>query len=110
MKKTVMKEVTLCDCCQKEGYLTACINCKVEHCHDCTKTEGKTYVQAINYGGTGDGYYCKNCDIELMNVRNNPRHAAYRKIASLRNEAKAWSDDFRARADEAENELKALRA
>ena len=49
MKKTVMKEVTLCDCCQEEGYLTACINCKVEHCHDCTKTEGKTYVQAINY-------------------------------------------------------------
>lgn len=108
MKKTVTKEVTCCDCCEKEEHMETCINCKVEHCYACSKTEGKKYNHAVNFGGSSDGYYCRECDVELMSVRNNARHMAYRKIDSLRNEAKAWSDDFKLRADAAENELKAL--
>mgnify|MGYP007037387226 CR=1 FL=1 len=110
MKKTVMKEVTCCDCCKKEAeHLTACMNCGIEHCYDCTEMEGKHYVRAVNYGGSGDGYYCKKCDIELMSNRSSPRHIAYRKIESLRNEAKAWNENFRLRANEAEQEVAALR-
>ena len=110
MKKTVMKEVTCCDCCGKEEYLTACINCGVEHCYDCEKTEGKKYVHAVHFSGSGDGYYCKKCDDELTSSDSNPRHIAYRKIESLRNEANAWSVDFKARANKAESEVNALRA
>lgn len=109
MKKTVTKEVTCCDCCEKEEYLTTCMNCGIEHCYDCEKTEGKKYVHAVNFSGSGDGYYCKKCDTDLISNRISPRHIAYRKIESLRNESKAWNENFRLRANEAEQEVAALR-
>ena len=58
MKKTITKEVTCCDCCEKEEHMETCINCKVEHCYACSKTEGKKYSHAVNFGGSSDGYHC----------------------------------------------------
>lgn len=110
MKKTVLKEVDCCDVCGKDDYVTACMGCGVDHCYDCSKTEGKTYPHAVHFSGSGDGYYCKTCDYELTVSGGNQPHAAYRKIESLRNEEKAWCADFRKRSDSAEEKLSAIRA
>jgi len=109
MKKTIQKQVDCCDACAKEDtYVYACKNCGTEHCYDCRETEGKEYSHAINFSGSGDGYYCNKCDTELTRTKADKSHAAYRRIEALRNEAKAWGDDFRKRSDQAEAALKAL--
>jgi len=108
MKKTVQIEADCCDSCDEQGYVTKCLSCGTEHCYECRKTEGKEYKHAINFSGSGDGYYCNKCDAELTKNKTDKRHTAYRHIESLRNEAKAWSDDFTKRSDEAEATLKRL--
>jgi len=110
MKKTVLKEVDCCDVCGKDDYVTACMSCGVDHCYDCSKTEGKKYPHAVNFSGSGDGYYCNTCDHEMAISGGNPLHAAYQKIESLRDETKAWFVDFKKRADSAEEWLSAIRA
>lgn len=106
MKITVMKEVTICDCCETEAYLTACLNCGVEHCYECRAKYGKTYEHAVHFSGSNDGYYCKKCDADLIEGPDTRQHKAYRKIEALRNEVKAWSSDFQFRAAKAEEEVR----
>lgn len=109
MRKTIQKEVDCCDACAKEDtYVYACKNCGTEHCYECRETEGKKYNHAVNFSGSGDGYYCNKCDARLTKTKENELHVAYCHVQSLRNEATAWSDDFRKRSDKAEAHLKAL--
>lgn len=110
MKKTVTKEVDCCDVCGKEDYVNTCMSCGIDHCYDCSQTRGKRYAHAVNFSGSGDGYYCSSCDNSLTSSGIDLTHASYRKIESMRNEEKAWYADFRKRADSAEKRLSAIRA
>ena len=62
MKKTIKKEVTFCDNCEKETYVEPCLRCGVEHCWKCKEIESVEYGHAVYFQGSGDGYYCKACD------------------------------------------------
>ena len=109
MKKMELKETTYCDHCGKETYVTACMRCGTEHCWECRKTEGKEYSHGVHFSGSGDGYYCSKCDEELAQSGGDDRHAAYREIAALRNEAEVWGADFQRRQKAAEARLEAIR-
>lgn len=108
MKKQVTVDQCFCDFCGKEasGY-SKCLSCGKDVCYDCQKTKVKEYRHAINVMGSGDGLYCLECNDKLLG-NGDKLHSAYCKIESLRNEAKAWSEDFRKRSSDAENALKAL--
>lgn len=105
MKKLVTIEKTFCDVCGKEasGYCN-CDCCKKELCRECSETELREYKHGVYCSGSDDGSYCNDCDAKLR-ANSDKKHAAYRKIEALRNEARGWSEDFKKRADAAESEL-----
>lgn len=108
MKKTVTKDVTLCDGCKKEGYAEQCLGCGLEHCWECQRTLGVEYKHSVYFSGGGDGYFCLRCD------KNPPENvvkiwAAYNRIQTLRRERESWGNDFEIRAKSAEEEIKKLR-
>jgi hypothetical protein len=108
LKKQVTIEKEFCDICGKEasGY-TNCDNCGKELCYECGKTELKEYNHAVHFQGSGDGKYCHDCDAKLL-ANGDKKHAAYRKIAALRNEESGWYEDFKKRSAAAETELSDL--
>ena len=105
MKKIIEKEVTICDCCKKENYLDKCLNCGVEHCHNCQKTQGVIFNHAVNFSGSDDGYYCNQCNGELSRSKQDPLYNAYNKIKMLRDEAKKFYSIFDKKRKIAEHEL-----
>jgi len=110
MKKTIIVEklVYCCDvasCDAEDIYPITCINCGVVHCHDCRKTQGVSYGRSVYINSSEDGYYCNACDLKLASQGDNELHNAYRRIASLKEEMKKWSDAFKRSADEAEAEV-----
>lgn len=109
MKKIIEKEVQICDHCRKETYCDTCLNCGVEHCWECRKTDGVEYTHAIYVSGSGDGYYCNSCNSELLQNHSNDVFNAYLVIADLKQEAKRWNRDFKTRSDKAETLLKKLK-
>ena len=86
MKKKVTIEKDFCDVCGKEasGY-TKCDSCGKELCYECGETELKEYNHAVHFQGSSNGKYCHECDAKLL-ANGDKKHAAYRKIAALRNE------------------------
>lgn len=109
MKKTIQKEVHLCDKCgAEESYMNACRTCDTEMCYECWQKHGKEYAHGVHVRGSGDGYYCNPCDAKLTKSGADKRHAAYRVIESLRSELKSWFDDFQRRQTKAEKALKDL--
>ena len=109
MKILAQRETHSCDCCgRQEDYVATCMRCGKEHCYTCRKTEGVEYSHGVYVTGTGDGYYCVECDAALTLKGDNARHKAYRRVASLRLEAKAWDAEFERRRVEAEKSLEAL--
>lgn len=106
MKKNITKEVHFCDKCEKESSTEACLGCGVELCYDCQKAHGKNYQHAVNFRGSGDGFYCNACDASFTAAGTNRRHNAYREIKSLRFEMESWNEDFKKRKEAAEEELK----
>lgn len=111
MKQQVMQTVHVCDKCASPQVwgIDACLNCGAEHCYDCKKTEGREYAHAVHVSGSGDGYYCNDCDAKLTKEGTDKRHKMYRYVKSLRDEGKAWSEDYRRRCDLAEKQLAELR-
>ena len=110
MKKTIMKEVTLCDACGAEGYVTTCDNCGVEHCYECRKTLGTKYVHSLYASGSGDGYFCRTCDFRNdIGPRTKKLLSAYRKIQQLRIVQEGFYKETKVRAEAAESEIKELR-
>lgn len=111
MKKTMSKEVLLCDLCGKEqSYMEKCMNCATEMCYDCQKQSGRKYAHSVYCSGSGDGFYCNACDVSLTASGTNDRHKAYRAIKSLKNELHAWNEDFEKRHEAAKKHLKSLPA
>src|SRR3990167_9151184 len=110
MKKSITIDAHYCDQCDnKQDHMDTCQACGTEHCYECQKTHGKTYMHSCCCSGSGDGYYCKVCDDKLTATGTNARHTAYRLIESLRHESEAWCDDFEKRRTEAEATLAAIR-
>lgn len=107
MKKTITKNVNLCDNCNKESYPQKCLGCRVEHCWDCAKTLGIEYKHAVHFSGSGDGYFCFKCNDNPPKAVQNI-YSAYKKIESLRRESDSFWGDFNNRSKQAEAELKAL--
>ena len=105
MKKQITIDKSFCDFCGKEasGY-SQCMCCGKDLCYGCLKTEAKEYPHSVYCSGSGDGLYCLQCDRNLRDSDDN-LHAAYRKIESLRNELKGWSEDFKKRCNDAEAEV-----
>lgn len=108
MKKTIEKEVEFCDACEAEGYTTACLCCGKEFCYDCRKTNGVEYSHSVHCQGSGDGFYCTECDSKLKKSGADKLHRAYLKIQDLRAEEKRFWEEFKKKADLAEAEVQTL--
>lgn len=109
MKKTVTREVDFCDRCGKEqDYLVACLGCRMEVCWQCSEAVGVTYQHGVYFRGSGDGFYCRSCDIALSETNADPLHVAYRAVRALRDEATASHNDFKRRQELAEGNLALL--
>jgi hypothetical protein len=108
MKKLIQIKQSFCDICGKKasGY-DKCIICERDFCYDCVKTETIEYKHAVHFSGSGDGQYCHACNKKAFD-NGDKLHAAYCKIASLRNEEIGWYSNFKERAEKAETALKKL--
>jgi hypothetical protein len=104
MKKMELMEVHDCDSCHKTDWYAhhVCLKCGKEFCYDCAKTNGVHYQRGVWCGGSGDGFYCNNCNWELIGLGTDRRHNAYITIKRLAAEAVAWNKEFKARADATE--------
>ena len=108
MKRIIEKEVVFCDSCQKEAYTDTCLRCGVQHCYDCRKTKGVEYKHAVHFSGSGDGYYCNQCDGILYSTGDDKLHSAYVKIKNLRKESELFYIDFDKRTKKAETILEIM--
>ena len=108
MKKSILKEVTFCDCCDKEGYVVQCIRCGIEHCWKCRESQGKNYTYSVWCSGSGDGYYCNECDEVLMKTEKSELHSAYVNINNLKKERIKLLKDIDSRCKLAEIELEQI--
>ena len=108
MRKKKAVIIKCCDVCEKEAFDT-CLSCGKDFCISHAKTMGIEYHHSLNFSGSDDGFFCKECDIELSNDNSHPLyrlHEAYKDIAHLRNEGKAWYKTFEKRGQEAEECLR----
>jgi hypothetical protein len=103
MKKTITREVDFCDKCEREEcYLTRCLRCGMEVCYQCVDKVGVKYEHGVYVSGSGDGFYCRPCDIALYESNDDALHLAYRAVLTLRNEVTAFGKDFKRRQEVAE--------
>jgi len=87
MKKTILKEVDFCDECGTETwYVNTCLRCSKDYCYDCGKERVLTYHPSALHGGSGDGHYCRPCDIALCESKDDPLHQAYLAVRALKDE------------------------
>jgi len=109
MSKQVSQEtIAVCDGCgAKAQYGIACDSCAKDFCFECGRTKVKEYPHSVHCSGSGDARYCIECDQRLAR-EGDKRQAKYLVIERLRNESKAYWDDFKRRADAAEQAIKDL--
>jgi len=100
-------EIKVCDFCGSDEMVhDTCLGCGKDVCYECSKRVGEDYHHAVGFSGSGDGYFCNDCN------QNPPKklkklHQLYKKIRALGLESKAFYEDFRKRTDKTEAELKA---
>lgn len=104
MKTTKTIETKTCDFCGADDCYYKCLRCGKDVCYECKKKAGIEYQHSICCSGSGDGFYCHECD----KADKSPLHAAYQEIRSLRNESDGFWEDFKKRSDAAEARLKKL--
>ncbi len=107
MRKMVSQEVVVCDVCHDKSASYACGKCGKDFCYECFGKQGIRYTHGIYSSGSGDGYYCLDCNAALI-AKPTVLFSAYRTMAALKAEAEAWGTDFWKRADAAEAEIKRL--
>lgn len=110
MKRTTLKEVFVCDICgEEDNYMQQCTGCGIHICNACEHdNEAVSYQHAVSFSGSGDGFYCLDCDKKFKESKDNPLYNAYMHIQSLRAEHAAFYADFRNRQDEAEKHVEHL--
>jgi hypothetical protein len=108
MQKNVEVLQDFCDVCGKESTRwNECNTCRKNICFNCRKTDAVEYSHSIYASGSGDGRYCLACNARLI-ASGDPKVAAYREIAALRNEANGWQADFEKRRKDAEDKLQKI--
>ena len=105
--RVIKKEVSFCDECGKEESVQACLGCGVEHCWVCRSKMGYVYKHAVHFSGSGDGYFCHQCD-NAPPENAKVIHLAYQRILALRDIEKNWHKNFDARIKVTEGELERL--
>ena len=106
MKSIKTIEFDKCDfCVSDEGCYNKCLGCGKDVCYDCCKTVGVRYESGVHSSGSGDGFYCHQCD---QLPAKTPIHSAYQEIRSLRMEGEGFYKDLRRRAEEVEERLRRL--
>jgi hypothetical protein len=108
MKKVMRKEVEFCDGCNAETYVTACMKCGVDHCWQCQEKWGVEYAHGVYVKGSGDGYWCKPCDVQMSESGSDELYLAYVAIRQVRDEMIAFNAEWSQRKDAAESRLKQL--
>lgn len=105
-KKTKIVEYRQCDFCTDtyQDCYRHCLGCGKDVCYECMKRVGVEYPHSFWCTGTGDGFYCHDCDAS----DNSALHNAYQTIRSLRLEANGYHENFKARAEAVENRIKKL--
>lgn len=107
MKREATKEITICDACGKEVDLgSTCDTCGKDLCWDCRKENLVVYNHAVYFSGSGDGKYCVGCDANHRSSGTDERWNAYQEIVALKEEMKAFGEDFKKRQDAAESLVK----
>jgi len=106
MKKTIKKEVEICDFCKKLESWYKCQECGKAFCYDCFKSDGIQYPQGVYFSGK-DGHYCKPCD-EKLQAKPTPVWTAYRTIVWLRVESESFQKQFDEKRKRAEEQLNKL--
>lgn len=95
----------ICDFCNsKEHVFQICENCKKDVCYDCRKNNGRELHQSTIFGGN-ELFYCINC-LNSKIVLESKKYLALQKIEDLRSEERRFYQDYRTRADQAEQEVK----
>ncbi len=89
MKKMIEKEMTFCDECEKGDYVYKCMGCGIEYCYDCRKLLLKEYQHEVYFTGSGDGYFCKDCDINPP-AKVKKIHSLYKAVEMLKNEVSGY--------------------
>jgi hypothetical protein len=107
MKKTITQEVDCCDICERPHAHYGCDNCGKVYCYDHSESHLKKYAHGVHFGGSDDGCYCLECDAALLKS-GDKLHAAYLRVASLRDENAGWYERLKARADIAEGAVSRL--
>lgn len=109
MKTTKEIEGVACDKCGKFSSYSSyhCISCGKDFCYECGENAGTKYSHGIYMSGSGDGFYCHDCDAKAR-AGNDPLHAAYVRLTMLRTELETWSADFKKRQEKAEKHLEKL--
>lgn len=106
MKKVIKKEVTFCDCCGNEmEYSHKCIRCGKDHCYNCL-SKGKEYAHSVHCSGSGDGFYCNECDAILTQSKSDTLHNAYKEIELLRLVERSMWEEFKCKVEIAEKNVK----
>lgn len=108
MKKTVQREIEICDVCREAeaNRWSKCDRCGNAFCYECRKTGGVEYAHGVYSGGSGDGFYCAECNSALIKSGKDPIFNAFQVIMALRSEIKFVNDSIEARRVVAEATLK----
>ncbi len=106
MKTTTTVEVKSCDICGKADTYDSCFGCGKDLCwRCCDNKKAVRYSHGVHIQGSGDGYYCLECDKRLT---DDPLHKSYVQIKQIRDEAERFHEAWDARRKVAEAECKRL--
>ena len=106
MKKTKTIEIEACDFCDGDEHCYhRCLGCGKAVCHNCEKTQGVEYPHSLNFRGSGDGWYCSQCEV----TDTSGLLASYRLMRSIRGAAERFYEETKKRADACEARIKELR-
>ena len=108
MKKTITKEVEVCDFCGSEDAYYKCLECGVYMCSGCLDEKGVEYKHAVHFSGTGDGTYCKPCDKKLSQSGDDLLHFDYVILSELVIEYNNFMRRLAVKKDGIEKEIEAL--
>lgn len=106
-QRTLQATINICDFCGSDSCYSTCEGCGKDICRTCRRDHAVVYSHAINFSGSGDVTFCLQCDDDPPEAVK-PLHAAFRQIADLQKERRAWEEGFKLRANEAEEALAAI--
>ena len=112
MEKEVPKKVKFCDkCVSDDSVFDRCVCCGRDFCYKCHEKEGTDYPAGVHHSGTGDCFFCLECEAAAGGPLAGPYRellAAYKVMVALRKERKDYYADWEKRVAVAEKHAKYL--